>query len=87
MKREGEKEYLTAREAAKYLAERWGFQSYSVIAFRVYRNRLGIEPDLSAENASLWRRETLDKIPKPRPKGRPRGTTQQHEKDDTESVA
>lgn len=87
MKEEGEKEYLPVRKAVKYLANKWGFESYTVGAFRIYRKRLGIEPDLGTENASLWKPETLDKIPKPRPRGRPRGTTQQHEEDDLDNVA
>lgn len=85
-KGEGDKEYLTAREAVQYLAKKWGIESYTMGAFRVYRLRHKLEPDLSTENTSLWKRETLDSIPKPGPKGRPKRTEQQHE-DDTDKAA
>lgn len=87
MNEKGEKRYLTARQAVHYLAEKWGMESYSMGAFRIYRLRHKLKPDLGTENASLWLPETLDNIPKPRPRGRPRGTTQQHEEDDLDNVA
>lgn len=71
------KEYYTAREAAQYLAKKWGIESYSADAFRLLRWRAeqagqGIEPDLDLGNGSLWKAETLDTIPKPdRSKPRP----------------
>lgn len=85
-KGEGEKKYLTAREAVQYLAKKWGIESYSLEAFRVYRFRHHLEPDLSTENTSLWTRKTLDTIPKPRPRGRPKEDKKQHE-DDSEKAA
>lgn len=89
MKGEGEKEFLNGREAVRYLAERWGMESYSLEAFRVYRSRLDLEPDLGTENASFWRKETLDAIPKPKPRGRPRGTkrTKRHAEEQSEEAA
>jgi len=86
---EGEKEFLTAHEAVQYLAEKWGVESYSVGTFRAYRRRHELKPDLGTENASLWRRETLDRIPKPN-MGRPRGTTRskkQHAEEKSEEAA
>lgn len=86
---EGEKEFLNGREAVQYLAKRWEIESYSLGAFRVYRNRLGIEPDLGTENASFWRKETLDHIPKPKARGRPRGTRskKQHAEEQSDEAA
>lgn len=83
---ENRKEYLTASQATKYLAKKWGFESYSVGAFRVLRFRYKLKPDYLTENASLWLPETLDKIPKPdrskpRPKRGKKGTKQQHGED------
>lgn len=82
-------EYLTVRQALDYLAEKWGFESYSLEAFRTLRSRKKIKPDLSAENASFWKRETLDNIPKP-DKSKPRPTrrkkTEQNE-DHSEKAA
>lgn len=88
----GENEFLNGREAVQYLRERWKLESYSESAFRVYRMRHEIKPDLTSGNTTFWRRETLDKIPQPRPRGwergKKRGTKkrQQHE-DNTEEVA
>lgn len=81
-KGEGEKEYLTAREAVQYLAEKWGVESYSMTAFRVHRFRHKLEPDLGTENSTLWKRETLDNIPKPRAKRKREPKQQREEKSD-----
>ncbi|MBV9691897.1 MAG: hypothetical protein JO202_19550 [Ktedonobacteraceae bacterium] len=67
------KEYYTAGEAAQYLAEKWGIESYSTTAFRLLRWRWNLQPDMHLGNASLWKQETLDAIPKPdRSKPRPK---------------
>lgn len=69
---EEKEKYYTAGEAAKYLAEKWGIESYSTTAFRLLRWRRELKPDIDAGNASLWRKETLDAIEKPdRSKPRP----------------
>lgn len=79
------KDYYTASEAAQYLAEKWGLESYSVDAFRLLRWRAKeqgneIEPDLDLGNGSLWKPETLDAIPKPdRSKPRPKRKHTQQE--------
>lgn len=81
--------YLTVRQAVAYLAEKWGLESYSLDAFRALRSRKKIKPDLSAENASFWKRETLDAIPKPdksRPRPKRKKKAGQHE-DDSEKAA
>ena len=68
-----QKDYYTAGEAARYLAQKWGIESYSTTAFRLLRWRWHIHPDMHLGNASLWKQETLDAIPKPdRSKPRPR---------------
>ena len=60
-----QKDYYTAGEAAQYLAKRWGIESYSTTAFRLLRRRWNLQPDMHLGNASLWKQETLDAIPKP----------------------
>jgi hypothetical protein len=68
-----QKDYYTAGEAARYLAQKWGIESYSTTAFRLLRWRWNIQPDMHLGNASLWKLETLDAIPKPdRSKPRPK---------------
>lgn len=68
-----QRDYYTAGEAARYLAQKWGIESYSTTAFRLLRWRWKIQPDMHLGNASLWKQETLDAIPKPdRSKPRPR---------------
>ncbi len=68
-----QKDYYTAGEAAQYLAKKWGIESYSTTAFRLLRWRWGLQPDMHLGNASLWKQETLDAIPKPdRSKPRPK---------------
>jgi hypothetical protein len=64
---------LDAGQAAQYLAEKWGMESYSTEAFKMLRHRRSIEPAIPLKNASLWRKADLDLIPKPdRSKPRPR---------------
>jgi hypothetical protein len=68
-----QKDYYTAGEAAQYLAKKWGIESYSTTAFRLLRWRWELQPDMHLGNASLWKQETLDAIPKPdRSKPRPK---------------
>jgi hypothetical protein len=68
-----QKDYYTAGEAAQYLAKKWGIESYSTTAFRLLRRRWELQPDMHLGNASLWKQETLDAIPKPdRSKPRPK---------------
>lgn len=71
-----EEELLAGAEAAKYLAEKWGIASYSPTAFRMLRKRWKIAPDLviPGNPVPLWRKSTLDKIPKP-DRTRPRSRT------------
>lgn len=70
---EEEEKLYTAGEAAQYLAEKWGIKSYSTTAFRLLRRRWELKPDRLINNASLWKKETLDAIPKPdRSKPRPK---------------
>lgn len=72
------REYLNGREAVEYLSNKWGI-SYNDRRFRSWLSRLrheqdiAIEPDIRVQqNASLWLKETLDRIPKPdRSKPRP----------------
>ena len=71
MSENGGREYLTAGEAAHYLADKWGIKSYSTTAFRMLRKRWELKPDRLVGNMSLWKPETLDKIPKP-DKSKPR---------------
>lgn len=58
-------EYLSAGEAAAYLARKWGIPSYKASAFKTLRYRWDIQPAIVTSNASLWRKSDLDKIPKP----------------------
>jgi hypothetical protein len=68
-----QKDYYTAGEAAQYLAKKWDIRSYSTTAFRLLRWRWDLQPDMHLGNASLWKQETLDAIPKPdRSKPRPK---------------
>lgn len=82
-------DYLTVDEACAYLAEKWGIESYSQEAFRALRSRKKIKPDLGTKNASFWKRETLDAIPKPdRSAPRPREKkTEQRNAGDSEKAA
>jgi hypothetical protein len=57
--------YFSAGEAAKYLAKKWGMESYSTAAFQQLRLRHVLEPDFKLAKDTLWLPETLDKIPKP----------------------
>lgn len=59
------KELLDGREAAQYLARKWGMESYSIDAFRMLRYRYQIKPALSSKTATFWRTSDLDLIPKP----------------------
>lgn len=70
---EPNEELLEANEAVKYLARRWGIESYSLEAFRMLRFRNpDIKPALSSRTSSFWRKSDLDLIPKPdRSKPRP----------------
>lgn len=89
MSENGGREYLTAGEAAQYLADKWGIEAYSTTAFRMLRSRWHIEPDRLVGNVSLWKPETLDKIPKPdksKPRPKRRKKTEQNE-DDSEKAA
>lgn len=63
---------LEASEAVKYLAERWGVESYGIVAFRSLRFRHNIQPTLQAKNTTFWKKSDLDQIPKP-DRSRPRG--------------
>src|SRR5579862_6945155 len=60
-----EEQLLEANEAVKYLAKRWGIESYSLEAFRMHRFRHHIKPALASKTSSFWRISDLDKIPKP----------------------
>lgn len=60
-----EDQFLEANDAVKYLAERWGVESYSLDAFRMLRWRYHIKPALSSRTSTFWRKSDLDKIPKP----------------------
>jgi hypothetical protein len=60
-----EEELLEAGEAVRYLAEKWGIATYRVEAFKMLRRRLNIQPDQIIGNNTLWRKSTLDQIPKP----------------------
>jgi len=65
-KPESPDDLLTAGEAAKYLAKRWGRKDYTTVAFRQLRHRWNLKPAmLFQENLSLWRRGDLDGIPEP----------------------
>ena len=59
------KDYYPAGEAVRYLAAKWGLESYSTTAFRLLRWRRDLKPDMHLGNASLWKQETLNAIPKP----------------------
>lgn len=65
-------EFLTASEAVKYLAERWGIEEYSLEAFRALRFRLHIKPAFGSNNSTFWRKSDLDNIEKP-DRSKPRG--------------
>lgn len=83
------REYLTAGEAARYLARKWGIESYSTTAFRLLRHRWDLQPDRLVGSMSLWKPETLDKIPKPdrsKPRPKRRRKTEQNE-DNSEKAA
>jgi hypothetical protein len=87
----GEKDYLDGQEAVDYLIKRWEIETYSMGAFRMYRMRLrrsglDIEPDLGTGNSGFWKPETLDKIPPPKSRGRPR-KEQRSGKDESEKAA
>ena len=60
-----EEDFLEANDAVKYLAKRWGIESYSLEAFRMLRYRHHIKPALSSRTSTFWRKSDLDKIPKP----------------------
>lgn len=80
-------ELLTAGEAAEYLAQRWGRESYSQTAFKMLRHRWNLQPAHHAGNATLWRRSDLDKIPEPdrsKPRGRRTKETKQPQKSQNE---
>lgn len=77
-----EKDYLTAGEAAKYLAKKWGIESYSTSAFRLLRWRRHLQPDIDAGTASLWKKETLDAIEKP-DRSRPRPARKKKPEEDS----
>lgn len=62
---DSDEKLLDANEAVKYLAERWGVESYSLVAFRSLRFRYNIKPALAAKTATFWRKSDLDQIPKP----------------------
>jgi hypothetical protein len=64
-------EFLDSAQAVKYLAERWGIDSYSRDAFRALRSRWKIKPTVGGRTATFWRKSDLDKIPKP-DRSRPR---------------
>lgn len=64
-------EYLSAGEAAAYLAKKWGMPSYKASAFKTLRYRWNIQPAIVTSNASLWKKSDLDSIPKPT-RGRPK---------------
>lgn len=66
-------EILEANDAVKYLAARWGIESYSLEAFRMLRARYGIQPALRSKTATFWRKSDLDQIPKP-DRSKPRGS-------------
>lgn len=71
---EEEQQLLEANEAVKYLAQRWGIESYSLEAFRMLRYRHHIKPALSSRTSTFWRKSDLDKIEKPdRSKPRKKG--------------
>lgn len=87
-KNERPDDLLTAGQAAQYLAEKWGIESYSTDAFRMLRHRWGLKPAiLISENATLWRRSDLDSIPKPsRNNPRPRAKKSKEAEPVTEDV-
>lgn len=66
-----EEEYLSAGEAAQFLAQQWGVPDYKRSAFKMLRYRWGLEPDILTSNASLWKKSRLKQIPKP-DRNRPR---------------
>lgn len=87
---EEEDKLYTAGEAAQYLADKWGIKSYSTTAFRLLRRRWELKPDKLINNASLWKKETLDAIPKPdrsRPRPKRKKTGEQQKRDDLEDAA
>lgn len=71
---------MGVHEAAKYLAKKWGMDSYSLEAFRMHRKRWNVHPSLSSENATFWRKSDLDKLPKP-DKSRPRSPRKKENED------
>jgi hypothetical protein len=79
-----DQELLEANEAVKYLAEKWGISSYSLVAFRSLRFRYNIKPALSSKTSSFWRKSDLDRIPKP-DRSKPRGKRKSKEDGDEES--
>jgi hypothetical protein len=78
-----DEELMEANEAVKYLAERWGMDSYSLVAFRSLRFRYKIEPALASRTATFWRKSDLDKIPKP-DKSKPRGPRKKKKTEDSD---
>jgi hypothetical protein len=57
-------EYLRPSEAAKYLGQKWGrpFTAKDFLNLRTNREDFTIEPDIDADQMTLWKRSTLDKI-------------------------
>lgn len=62
---------MDVNEAVKYLAGRWGMESYSLEAFNKLRQRRNIEAPLGSKNSTFWTKSVLDTITKP-DKGNPR---------------
>lgn len=78
---------LSAGEAARYLAKKWGRESYSVEAFRMLRHRWGLKPAEQFGTETKWRRGDLDKIQEPdRSKPRPRRKKDPHAESIAEGV-
>lgn len=79
-------ELLDVNEAVKYLAERWGIESYSLVAFRSLRFRYDIKPALASKTATFWRKSDLDQIPKPsKSNPRPKRKRQSEDSDEHDS--
>lgn len=59
-------EYLNSKQACRYLAEKWGMESYSEDSFRALVRLRGISPDIGeGREAKRWKTSTLDLLYKP----------------------
>lgn len=81
-------ELMEAREAAEYLAKKWGLEHYSIDAFKQLRYRWNLEPALKGRRSTWWRKSQLDVIPKPdrtKPRQRRKKTEDSQEEPGTSS--